>query len=599
MKLDDFIVLGQQEDIDSAIAEQDGKVQRVRRAAELKAAAEPSPFPIPTEGAALRSLLARSIDGIAEDALLKVREHIAVHERACHDSPTAHESWLETGMAFAGTGDCPFCGQPLTERSLVDAYKDIFSSAYKELGSAVKRARDTLARYGSGDFRKTIERLGEQNAGNFRYWQEAAKVVPPAIGDLAAVIDQMDGAAARLDALFAKKQANLTEAIVNGEADDALVSWEEGRASLLEANNQVQAITEKIRSIKDTIDPAALPSLENQLKLLHAAKRRYEPEIVTQTASLIVCRKRKTEIAKEKAEVREALNKHGEAITAALGTAINTYLKRLNAGFRIDYQPPDYRGKEPSASYNILIREVPIAPRSGAGALDKPSFRNTLSGGDKSTLALALFLAKVNADPYIADTIVVLDDPFTSLDEFRRRFTAIEIRRLCGRALQTIVLSHEKYFLRHLWEKIDHSIICSLALQTGAQGVTTIAPYDIQAETRPRHVSERMKLDEFVEGEPHDPSHVRTRLRTVCEHFYRSGDPSLFTPDATLDQIIRILGSAPDEHPYKGALEDLRDINEFSRGDNHAAIHGDQSEDSSIEELKEWCRRVLDLTRGM
>lgn len=87
-----------------------------------------------------------------------------------------------------------------------------------------------------------------------------------------------------------------------------------------------------------------------------------------------------------------------------------------------------------------------MAPRSGAGELDKPSFRNTLSGSDKSTLALALFLAKVNADPNLADTIVVLDDPFNSLDEFRRCFTAIEIRKLCGRALQTIVLSHEKYF---------------------------------------------------------------------------------------------------------------------------------------------------------
>jgi hypothetical protein len=88
--------------------------------------------------------------------------------------------------------------------------------------------------------------------------------------------------------------------------------------------------------------------------------------------------------------------------------AINEYLRRLAAGFRIDYREPDYRGKEPSASYSILIREVAISPRSGASELDKPSFRNTLSAGDKSTLALALFLAKVNADPNLNETIVVL-----------------------------------------------------------------------------------------------------------------------------------------------------------------------------------------------
>ena len=69
-----------------------------------------------------------------------------------------------------------------------------------------------------------------------------------------------------------------------------------------------------------------------------------------------------------------------------------------------------------------------MPPRTTSENLSEPSFRNTLSAGDKSTLALALFLAKLNADPALNETIVVLDDPFTSLDSFRRQFTAIEIR---------------------------------------------------------------------------------------------------------------------------------------------------------------------------
>jgi len=59
------------------------------------------------------------------------------------------------------------------------------------------------------------------------------------------------------------------------------------------------------------------------------------------------------------------------------------------------------------------------------------------------------------------------------------------------------------------------------------------------------------------------------------------------------------LEGAPDDHPYKGALEELRDINEYSRGDSHAAVPGNPAEETSQEELKEFCRRVLDLTRGM
>ena len=109
-----------------------------------------------------------------------------------------------------------------------------------------------------------------------------------------------------------------------------------------------------------------------------------------------------------------------------------------------------------------------------------------------------------------------------------------------------------------------------------------------------------MQIEEFLEGEPHDPNYIRTRLRTVCEDFYRKGDPGLFHQAASLDEIIRILDQqAPHDHPYKGALDDLRSINEYSRPDSHAAIPGNPSEETSVEELKPFCQLVLDLTRGM
>ena len=503
-------------------------------------------------------------------------------------------------MTFGHTDDCPFCGQPLTDRSLVDAYSGFFSEAYKELSSSIQEAQNTLARYSNADYRQAVLRLAEQNVGHFRYWNEVGKLAPPEIGDIDGLIASIHEAAVRLVALFAKKQANLTEAVFGTEVDDVLAAWEKGRDEFLAVNQKIEAFLSAVKDIKDSIDPTALSDLEKELKILRAIKRRYEPGIVELVARLNEHKSNSKEIAQEKAKIRNLLDSYERTVTAELGDTINAYLQALGAGFRIDYQKPSYRGgREPIASYKILIKGVPISPDNATSELDKPSIRNTLSGGDKSTLALAFFLAKVNADPELADTIIVLDDPFTSLDEFRRRFTAIEIKKLCGKALQTIVLSHEKYFLRHLWDKIDHSLISSLALQTGAPGITTIAPYDIEKETRPRSVSEKEKIHEFIQGESHDVSYIRTRLRTVCEHFYRSGDPSLFPSTATLEQIIRILEDAPAEHPYKGALEVLRDINEYSRSDSHAAVSEDSSDDTSIEELKAWCQRVLDLTKGL
>ena len=210
----------------------------------------------------------------------------------------------------------------------------------------------------------------------------------------------------------------------------------------------------KIKALKESVDETKLPRLEKELKTLQAAKRRHEGETGAVIKRLEEHEATKKGIAKEKTEEKKKLTEHGRVITESLGKTINSYLARLNAGFKIDYRKPNYQGKEPAASYQILINDVPVSPRSTTSEnLAEASFRNTLSAGDKSTLALALFLAKLNADPVLGETIVVLDDPFTSLDNFRRQFTAIEIRKLCSQAAQTVVLSHDKNFLRLLWTK--------------------------------------------------------------------------------------------------------------------------------------------------
>lgn len=108
MKLEDFLALDERVGIDDAIAIQDAKVQQARRAKELKVAAEPTPFPLPTETARLRDILRSTIDEVAEQALAKVRAHITVHECRAKEGDTAHESWLEDGMAFLREDQCPF-----------------------------------------------------------------------------------------------------------------------------------------------------------------------------------------------------------------------------------------------------------------------------------------------------------------------------------------------------------------------------------------------------------------------------------------------------------------------------------------------------------
>ncbi len=595
----EFLALEAIADVDEKIVAKKKEVQRASRAKELKGAGEPRPLPVPTETEGLRKSLHSTIEGIAESAAKAVREHIAKHEAKGRSGVMTHESWLEAGTAFVDEVECAFCGQALNDRMLVDSYVEFFSATYEALAADVKAKRDLFSHYKKGDYRIQVEEIIGQNDTLYSYWKEAGQIEAPEFEGDEAAIETMEKAARLLDAVFIEKQRNLTEVATGGDVETAITAWDAGRKEIVRLNNVIETHLVKIRTLKGSVDELELPRLENELKTLQATKRLHEDETVEVIKKLEGYEATKKRIAIEKAVEKEKLNEHGRVITETLGKTINSYLARLNAGFRIDYGEPNYQGKEPAASYQILINNVPVSPRSTSENLAEASFRNTLSAGDKSTLALALFLAKLNAEPALGETIVVLDDPFASLDNFRRQFTAIEIRKLCDRAGQTVVLSHDKNFLRLLWEKIDQSTIKCVAIQTGAPGMTTIAPYDIQLETQPRHITERMKIEEFVEGEQHEPAHIRTRLRTVCENFYRRGDPGLFHEAANLEEIIRRLEGAPEDHPYKGVAEDLRDINEYSRGEHHAEVEDDPSGESSEEELRGFCRRILELTRGM
>lgn len=480
----------------------------------------------------------------------------------------------------------------------MDAYKSFFSDAYRQLADQVRRARGTLQRHQSGEFTTTIQQAfqGLQNIATT--WKTLAGTSPPEWPSPDDTLQQLRATASELDKLFETKQADLVTGLGDNAIASPLTRWDSARQALSTVNDQITAYRQELEEIKKAQEGTDPQKLKNELAVLKGRKRRYDDDIVSDIEGRQKAQSRKKEIDKEKGEKRAALTKHTKQVTEGLGATINAYLDRLGAGFRIDYKQPGYRGKEPAAAYNILINNVPVPPRVAQDDVTKPTFKNTLSAGDKSVLALAIFLATLRTRADLDEMIVVLDDPFTSMDEFRRTFTVNEINKLMPHTAQIIVLSHERNFLRLIWDTIDQSLITSVSIQTGAPGMASLSEFDLEAATRPRYVSERMEVEEFYELGKGKPEHIRALLRKVLENFYRQGDPKLFASDELLDGIIRKLKDAPDDYRYKGAIEELEEINRYTRNFHHAPVEGSVAEDTNVEELKTYCRRVIDLTRG-
>ena len=155
-----------------------------------------------------------------------------------------------------------------------------------------------------------------------------------------------------------------------------------------------------------------------------------------------------------------------------------------------------FRTHHTSSSYQILINATPVELGDDKTPLDKPSFRNTLSSGDRSTLALAFFLAQLEHDPAKASKIVVFDDPFNSQDSFRKDHTVRKVRDCGETCAQVIVFSHDLHFLKRMWDRLQEKPAERQCLELKRIGLynTTIVEWDIEAATQSAYKTDRQAL---------------------------------------------------------------------------------------------------------
>ena len=235
MSLKDFEALEQHPSIDTAISEKKAELTRAEKSKELKAAAGASLLPVPSEAETFKAALGRSVDGIAAEAVDAVRSHVKSHE-CDHPTEPGLETWLEQGLPFKAEDTCPFCGQELRDKRLLEAYSRFFSEAYRKLAEDVQKLRRTCQRYAAGDFRTAATQTSQTNQTQFTYWNEAAEIEAPAPFDLDGLVSKMERAAEIMDAALQAKSANLTAALEHNQLRQAIDTWEAARADINAAN---------------------------------------------------------------------------------------------------------------------------------------------------------------------------------------------------------------------------------------------------------------------------------------------------------------------------------------------------------------------------
>jgi wobble nucleotide-excising tRNase len=102
MKLEEFIKLPADPDIDSKITAQTQTIEAVRSVDTLRTRAALAPIRLPELPANLEALLGQTLEGVAADAQKLIADHIT------HQDMTENgEAWLQEGTEHAENGDCP------------------------------------------------------------------------------------------------------------------------------------------------------------------------------------------------------------------------------------------------------------------------------------------------------------------------------------------------------------------------------------------------------------------------------------------------------------------------------------------------------------
>lgn len=543
----------------------------------------------------LAQLLARDLADLDSRAAKMVHDHLG-------GIGQGGEAWVADGMRrlqASGAASCPFCAQDVEGSALIDHYRSYFSAAYSELKQAVGKEVSDVGRTHGAGVATAFERSVRVWVERRQFWARFAEL--PAIEiDTAAIARAWNAAGTAVQSLLAAKQAAPLERLQFDEAARTIITtYEAARTQVGELSARLTTANPALLVVKEQAAAGSPAAIAADISRLQAIKARYAPEVIPLCGAYLAEKTAKTATEKQRNSARNDLDTYRTTVFPSYEIAINAYLGRFGAGFRLSNVASSTTRGGSACTYSVAIGADSIAV-GGSATPGAPSFRSTLSAGDRNTLALAFFFASLDRDPDLKDKVVVIDDPITSLDEHRHLTTVQEVCRLALRTGQLIILSHAKPFLCQLWEGVDKSIARE-ALQIARHGAGStlrewIVHHDLITEHDKRHASIREYLDSSTPGN----RKVAEALRPVLERFVRVAYPDWFAPGDMLGKFVNLCQQRRDKSDQimdAARTQELDDILAYANHFHHDTNRAYETEVVNDGALSGFARRTLAFTR--
>ena len=368
------------------------------------------------------------------------------------------ENWLQKGFAYVESKQaandskisCPFCKQTIKGNvEILNAYFSKFNAEFNALVLRLQSHFTSLQNFNLDTAIQALNNINKANTGRITSWSTHLPntVQPPTfniIADEAFLREEFQSLIASLQ----QKIQNPTVAVTTARATAFQSSEQSINTNINTYNQSVTLYNTAITTFRAEIQTVANAQLA--VERLKRIKKRFETPIAT------LC----TQLTTEKQILRgleTAYTNLSQQQQTAAATFFSSYQTRINhylgnvfkTHFRIDdvvHVAPAGRATHSKIAYKLTIdgKDISFVPNQPFNA------KECLSEGDKSTIALAFFLSKLDIDPNRQDKILIFDDPLSSLDTNRRTYTIGIIRALFQQMKQVVVLSHNEFFLHEI-----------------------------------------------------------------------------------------------------------------------------------------------------
>jgi len=551
---------------------------------------------LPVEKDTIIDILQKHIDSISEAFLSKFEEH--KEELKIEDNP---EEWLKKGFDAIDKDKCPFCLQPI-DRSIeiIEAYHQYFNEEYSVLIKDIKENAANIEQIQIETLILKVENSISQNNILIQFWKQY-------ISDpLKLIIDFDKNSIKDKFEAFKKEYREKQEDPIHLTSKDSCELFfneiEKINQTIQTLNSLIDDYNNKIAELRNN-PQSNISQLESDLKIFKAIKKRDTEDVNDLCAKYTRYSSALTQLNKEKERKQTDLASYSASIFSSYSQKINKYLEAFAPYLSINDLGSGYVGssKEPIVKYALQIDGNDVKPDDKLA--HQPSFKYSFSEGDKSAIAFSFFLAKLESDPNLSDKVIVFDDPVSSFDHCRKAVTISKLISLGQRAKQIIVMSHNIVFAGEYWKDVNQTGNTSLQCCKidYYNGTNCLVNFKIQEESLYSFLKDHKTIKSFLrEGSIHEDEKrgVARCLRPLVESYFYLKFYDLIMPNewlGTFIQKIRESERGNAFHRLYPELQNLEEINNYSKKYHHRFNTNADSEPINDAELRTYCERTLDL----